>query len=570
MATFLQEDFGGGIYRGRRAPANGVFDAMNALVDDEGNLFRRGGSSFKSNANTAQNLVGLFDGYLSAGLRTLTWPNAASEAYYLGSDDATPATLATGSKIDPFARGAVVAGTVWLPCSNAGDGLLAWGGARKPTADVTFGTVGVTNGSPTMTSTGGTAWTTKYEPGSIVYFATGGVVTGFYTIQSVDSNTQITLTAPYAGTSGPADAVLANFSQGIGPSSVGNVVPQFVAASGASPRLWVTSKNRAYYSAPNQPAIGYTNNYIELPAASQIIGADNLGDTLILFTTDGVWAVGNTELDPVDDYGNPQWQQNRISRSIVLWGDPGIAAWQGALVVPAVDDVYLLSADGTVRPISGNRYRSDGGIRPLYRSYVKAGYQPGTAAVHRGHLFLPVVNGTTLVDVLVCRLDRGSAWTRWSGHATGLAYQQRIGASTRSPKLLSINAKRVIDLTTALDVTGSANDADATTPTFTVESNDVDLGPGIRPDTAEKVRYVYETAGGTPAIAVSHAVGAEGASYTAGTLKRGGGASDGTDWSAWRVGRKAERMRFRFTTSSAVTSLILRRMEITVRQAGQT
>jgi hypothetical protein len=37
------------------------------------------------------------------------------------------------------------------------------------------------------------------------------------------------------------------------------------------------------------------------------------------------------------------------------------------------------------------------------------------------------------------------------------------------------------------------------------------------------------------------------------------------------VGRKAERIRFRFNcTSSTVTSLILRRREVTIRRAAQT
>jgi hypothetical protein len=67
---------------------------------------------------------------------------------------------------------------------------------------------------------------------------------------------------------------------------------------------------------------------------------------------------------------------------------------------------------------------------------VKAGYQPGLATVHRGHYFLPIVNGSTWVDTLVCRLDlERSPWTRWAGHAAGTAYAVRVGATTRSPKL---------------------------------------------------------------------------------------------------------------------------------------
>jgi hypothetical protein len=159
-------------------------------------------------------------------------------------------------------------------------------------------------------------------------------------------------------------------------------------------------------------------------------------------------------------------------------------------------------------------------IRPLYRDYVKSGYRPGLAAVHRGHYFLPIVNGTSLVDVLVCRLDRGAAWTRWAGHAAGGAYAQRIGADTRQPKLLGISGARITEVTASMALTGAAQDADATTPVFRVDENDIDLGGGIRPNTAEKVRYVYETTGGTPTVTVSRAA----ARATARTTRRCGSA----------------------------------------------
>jgi hypothetical protein len=102
-----------------------------------------------------------------------------------------------------------------------------------------------------------------------------------------------------------------------------------------------------------------------------------------------------------------------------------------------------------------------------------------------------------------------------------------------------------------------------------VDENDIDTGPGIRPNTTEKVRYVYETTGGTPTINVSYATGPEGSSYSAATPKRGGGASTGTDYSAWKVSKKAERIRFRFECTSQVNSLILRSREATIREQAQ-
>jgi hypothetical protein len=258
----------------------------------------------------------------------------------------------------------------------------------------------------------------------------------------------------------------------------------------------------------------------------------------------------------------------KISGDVILWGDPGIASWESVLVVPAIDDVYLLGADGQTQGISA-------AIRPLYRSYVKAGYQPGIAGVHRGHYFLPVLNGTTLVDVLVCRLDRpaGEAgfrpWTRWSGHAAGGAYAQRIGAATRSPEFFGISGQRVTDLTGCMDVTSSGTtDADATTAPFRVDSSDFGLGD-VRPGTASIFRQVYETTGGTPVVVVKSAVGAEGSAFSAATLKRGGGSSDGTSYSSWRVDRRADRIRIRIECESGVTKLLLRRGELTVRRNGR-
>ena len=40
LAETLQDDFGFGIFRGRKSPANAVYDVVNGLVDDEANLFK--------------------------------------------------------------------------------------------------------------------------------------------------------------------------------------------------------------------------------------------------------------------------------------------------------------------------------------------------------------------------------------------------------------------------------------------------------------------------------------------------------------------------------------------------
>ena len=312
-----------------------------------------------------------------------------------------------------------------------------------------------------------------------------------------------------------------------------------------------------------------------LPAASLIIGADSIGDTLVLFTTAGVWTVSNASLDPVDDFGNIEWSQQQISKDAVLWGDPGIAGWNGALIVPAVDDVFLFTLDGVARPLSQS-------IRPLYRSYVKAGYQPGTATVHRGHYWLPIVNGTALVDTLVCRLDAGFAWTRWSGHAAGGAYAQRVGSTTRSPKLLGIDGQRVTDLTgTLVPSSSNAQDADGANFDFTITTRDYETSQGSQPGFVQRARAVYEltddsngaTAAPTVAIAFSSDQDAGAWTNLSDKGQQGGGAGWGTsagDKYQWaNVGRRRQRIRFRLTFSGASASAILRSFKTLTRPQGR-
>jgi hypothetical protein len=572
---FGQGDFSAGLWRGKKAPQSAFYDCSNGLIDDEGNLARRGASAYKSNANAGDTLVGLFDGYLAGGLRTLMWaksPASGSLVYRLGSDDATPGGLTTTTlAIDPLARGAVANGVLFLPSSGSGGSTFKWAGSRK-TSDNLAGFSGTfTQNSPVV----GGAWTAAdYEAGAIV-----GVVVGdstyYLPVKSVDSSTQVTLTTPWPLASGTHVATISNFLNTAWSYSDVVPAPRLATATGTSARVWtVHGDNRAYYSAPLPAGPGtYTNNYIDLPAASYITGLDSFSDTLVLFTTEGVWTIANTDLDPIDDAGNLQWQQQEITRDVILWADPGIAGWEGSLLVPAVDDVYVLSLDGSAKSISE-------GIRPIYRSYVAAGYQPGLARVHRGHYFLPIVNGTTWVDEFVCRVDRPTQtpsgrviypWTRWTGHAASIAYAQRIGSTTRTPKLLGLAGQRVTDLTATLDGQG-ATDADTNNVAFTWTTNDIPLANG----TATKLRGRYElVSASTPTVTVEYSSDQDAGAFTALTVKgeqggaTGWGKSDGSRYQWANVTKRRDRIRFRFTLSGAATSLVWRAVELLTRATGK-
>jgi hypothetical protein len=563
-SVILQDDFSRGIYRGRRAPPGTVYDAVNALINDEGHLFRRGGATYHSTADTQSVIIGLAALYYPA----ITAPRVtafAPPALWALNGTAPVRVMAV---MQTPGRPAAVGGITAFP--SLGGRFALYGGSVKQSGDEppSFN-ASTTAGSTTVTATGTVFLSGNQADAGMVLRELATGYTGV--VRSVDTDQKLTMTVPWPVTSaGVPFQLAAVIDTQLFPS--GPVIPSigtqtYVTAAGAGlARMLVGVGNRVYESLPGdafRKDSFDTNLYHEMPSNVDIRGLEGVGDSAFVFTTGGIWSINNLALDVVDDYGNIQQQVELVSGNIILWQDRGIAAWSGSVIVPALDDVYLISPESGITVLSEP-------IRPLYRAYVAAGYTVGPAVVHRAHYFLPILgtNGTTPIDTLVCRLDRGAPWTRWAGPAAGRAYAQ-LTTSTGAPKLLGAGGRRVLDLTGSMEATGPAQDADATTPDFTAVSNDDDLGPGIRANTAEKVRYVYETSGGTPTFAVSSAIGPESAAFTAATLKRGGGASDGTDYSAWHVGRKAERIRFKFTTSSQVTSLILRRREVTIRRASQ-
>lgn len=504
LASLTQNDFGGGIYRGRKAPAISIYDGVNALIDDEGHVFKRGGTAYKSNANAGSTLLGIAD-------------------FLLGADSTSG---------DPTAPQTVF----WSATAMYG---LTYSDDATPSADIINPGVNV----PRALARGASVGTKWYVP-------SGGATSNQLTYVIVGA------TAP---TTGPADCPAKK--------------AEFVAAAGT--RLIVTSANRAYFSARGDGTSIGTDDYHELPPSANIIGADSFGETAILFTTQGVYAITNLALDAVDSDGNIQHQVERVSE-LILWGDPGIAAYANGLVVPAVDDVWLFGLGAPSVPITGDPENEK--VRCQYREYVKAGYQPGTAAVHRGHYLLPIVNGTTLVDTLVCRLDRGAAWTRFSGHAACVAYAQRVGASTRAPKLFAVSGQRVLDASGVFTPSASnSSDADGTIADLVLTTRDYPTG-GNQHGFVQKLRARYElTDGGTPdpSVAVAYSSDQDAGVFTTLTERgeqgggTGWGVSDGSKYQWALVGKRRERIRFRLTVTGACASFVLRSLELLLRPTGK-
>lgn len=474
------------MYRGRQAPKNAVYDAVNVLITDEGLLARRGGSANYSSTDASSNLYRLHALYMRGpAANRIIMRRTGSTAVNVLDASAVPVSMAGD--------------TDWSRPASVGDyaifavgyhQILLYGGSQK-SATYSTGTLTATNGSVDVTGSG-TSWLANVDAGMILNI--GG--TDFGVVQSVTDNTHLKLASPWANVTATGSAYTLVRTQVLNISAIpfAAATREFAVAAGSgSPRLLFCVGNRVYFTPRGVPLTFTATDYHELPASAQIIGAEGRGDNALLFTTTGVWEIDNLSLDAVDDFGNQQQVVTQINRDVILWDDYGISGFAGKLVIPAVDDVYLFGSGTALAPVTGGRgSQYDGGIRNLYREYVAAGYQPGQAATYQGHYILPILNGTTWVDTLVCRLDHGAAWTRWTGGAGGAGYAVLIEQAARQPKLLGLYGARVSELT-ACFTPSSANavDANDTPPIAEITTRDYPTG-GQQGGFVARARLRYE------------------------------------------------------------------------------
>jgi hypothetical protein len=183
------EDFGAGIYRGRKAPATSAYDAVNLLVNDEGHLFRRGGSAYYSASDASSNLYRLNALFMRAPAANRLIARRAGSTQIVLFD----ASLA------PFN---VSGDTEWSRPASIGDyavfaigpsQILLYGGTQK-SVPYSTGTVTVTQDDVDVTGAG-TSWTGNVDAGMILNV--GG---NLGVVQEVTSNTALKLASPWATT----------------------------------------------------------------------------------------------------------------------------------------------------------------------------------------------------------------------------------------------------------------------------------------------------------------------------------------------------------------------------------
>lgn len=368
-----------------------------------------------------------------------------------------------------------------------------------------------------------------------------------------------------------------------------------------SNRLLAIEGSKVLFSKIGKPAEWEGTDFHQLPGGVEVLGLEGLRSSAAVFTTQGVWLIGGLAKNLTDASGNVQQTLDLYSADFILWGAGGVANWQGALVVPSIDGVYLLELGVTSEKLAPFQRISDP-IVDLYQEYVREGYQPGQACVFRNHYLLPIIGGGDVRDVLVCRLDmpaaRGSArpWTHLEGSGSKCAaFAQRVSAgSSRSPELLGALYGAVSRPITCSYLEPSANtelDHDGGVPNFSLTTRSYAVA-GAVPGLVAKLRLRYQLVGPASPMIQAQAA-AESPLPPAGTSTWGNFAWGVGKWAAaglrvyetlvglappdpagakpyvWHPRRKRRFMQLRFTCGSRTSTLTIRAIELFVRVAGR-
>jgi hypothetical protein len=439
-----QHDFSAGAYpQLDTVPANGLEDIVNGILEDDGSISRRGGGSYLGSLSTSsgQSFRNLWTGYLGVvgqvAVASILKPSVPTHDFYVRGVAQSDFVLGWGDSLLMQTQRPIASNGMVLFTYGSGTGafVTAWGGSMAPS--LTSQSLTLTPDSKTVTGTG-TNFTAS-APGALIQRPVGGPAVAV--VESIQSDTSLTLFEPWGG---PLVTSLLPLSQFISYRIARNSLPDVPSPVYLAPmfdRVLIGRGSRIAFTQPGFPFFVADTDYHQLPEGAVVLGMEPLRDQLLVFTTDGVYVISGLAFDLTDALGNVQQRVEQVAPDLVLWDNLGIAGWRGTVVAPCVDDVYLVDSVASMRPITG-------GMRSLYRSYVKAGYQLGQAAVYQSHYVLPVVNGDMWVDTLICDL-RSGGWVRWDGAAGTLkALAVRLGDSTRQPGLWASSQRgRLMDLT---------------------------------------------------------------------------------------------------------------------------
>jgi hypothetical protein len=118
----LQQDFSAGMFRSvapELIPDNGSYDIVNGLLSEDGAIFRRGGTVFRSPSSVSSAVTVMWDGTLTTGgQQTIIARNGG----FLRMDGAGNLTSLGGAGVAVPGRAASLAGKVFMPGGATYDG----------------------------------------------------------------------------------------------------------------------------------------------------------------------------------------------------------------------------------------------------------------------------------------------------------------------------------------------------------------------------------------------------------------------------------------------------------------
>jgi hypothetical protein len=487
LSQIAQDDFSAGTLRGTAPdvqPGVGVSSALNGLLNDDGDVYRRGGDKHVG-VSVGSEILWLWTGFLSGAPVELV---ATRDTIF-----ANGVSLVTGLTIDGPMQVAAFENALYLPT------------------------------------------------GTVIRSAGGVLTAGVW--------------------ARPANIDAA------APMHVANVIG----------RLAVGCLNRVAFSGAGTPEVFAATDYHALGGGVLTKGLFALTDTLLVFTNFGLWAISNMAFNLTDDAGNVQQSLSLLVPGLSLIHEAGLAAYQERVVAPCIDRIYLVDAINPPVAISDS-------IAVDWNGYVAQGMLPGGAKVFNSTLFLPVrlpplvVPGEgwtpgAIVTLLVCRLNRPVRgrvmyfpWSDFGGHPATMRHFD-VSLTQDTPRLLGGGQDGTItDLTGVFTLDASNTlDADATAPTFYLETRDFPTGQG-QPNHLRRIRLRY-TAKGSGQILAAYSSDPGHEDWVELDPQP---LTDGKEPLSWWL-PSAVRVRFvrvRFETPDAVEGLVVHRIELNTRSAA--
>lgn len=477
-------------------PQNALYNSVDFLLHQPGLMYKRGGTAYAGPAMTG-----------STYCAQASYLNFPAGAKLIGvGDDGHLFTVTAGTTTD-----IATLGTGWPGVDTIklrfGDAVLPGSTGKILPKFYDGSTVGYLG--PDTTSTGSNALPTATVN---VTSTTGFLSTGTFWISDGTNADQVTYTGKGATTFTGCTGGTHTFAAG----AIVGTVPPFkyytvyktrIVGGGVS-----GSENRSYFSvtptdgtntAFNSSQWDSANSYIDHDEA--ITGYAALANQLLIFSSSKTERIIGSTPPPGSD-------MDRAPVGAVGCTDArSIVVQEGNALFANPRGVYLTNG-------SGFASLTTEGLIETYWQSLFAGYDPASwtvaAGTWRSFYFVTIMNGSTLVDTLMCNVPR-RAWWRLS-NIKGVMFSPGVG-TVDELYMADRSTNRVVSLSGITTPTASIkNDANGTAVAPTAEFRLEGTGPNVKHFGHGHITYDMRDAGSdNPVLAVTVAPGVEATTFAA-------------------------------------------------------